>query len=464
VLLCPRITVIDIRQFFHATNPSKSLNVGIEADRQLYIDFSPVRGGSIIEEMKDNISFYSPEIPTCTLFTGHIGCGKSTELMRLKQELEQEGFHVVYFESSEDLEMADVDIGDVLLAIARRVSQSLDDMTIAEPKGLRQLLKEAARLLQTEFEVTKVEVGVPEGFGMEGLKFSANDEGEFSLAFGIGKITTRAKNDSGLRERLNQYLGPQKTKLLDSINRELLGAAIAQLKDRGKRGLVVIMDNLDRIDRAQKPFGRPQQEYLFIDQSDCLSKLNCHMVYTMPLALKFSSEYGMLTQRFSQDPRVLPMVPVQFADGRECTEGMDLLRQMALSRAFPHLSPGDRMTALTDVFESQAALDRLCRMSGGHVRDLLRLLNDWIKRGGRNLPLTTDKLEAVIRAQRNEMRLQILDDEWELLRQVHRRKTVGGYDGYQTLIHSRLVFEYRDRDKSWFDINPILIEMQELQS
>ncbi|MEB3209734.1 MAG: ATP-binding protein, partial [Leptolyngbyaceae bacterium] len=236
------MNVIDIRQFFHATNPSKSLNISIEADRQLYIDFAPVRGGSIIEEMKDNISFYSPEIPTCTLFTGHIGCGKSTELLRLKQELEHEGFHVVYFESSEDLEMADVDIGDVLLAIARRVSQSLDEITIAEPKGLRQMLKEAARLLQTEFEVTDVEVGVPEGFGMEGLKFSAHEGGEFSLAFGIGKITTRAKNDSGLRERLNQYLGPQKTKLLDTINRELLGAAIAQLKKQGKRGLVVIMD------------------------------------------------------------------------------------------------------------------------------------------------------------------------------------------------------------------------------
>jgi hypothetical protein len=36
--------------------------------------------------------------------------------LRLKTELEQEGFHVVYFESSEDLEMADVDIGDVMLA------------------------------------------------------------------------------------------------------------------------------------------------------------------------------------------------------------------------------------------------------------------------------------------------------------------------------------------------------------
>ena len=36
--------------------------------------------------------------------------------------MEAAGFHVVYFESSEDLEMTDVDIADVLLAIARRIS------------------------------------------------------------------------------------------------------------------------------------------------------------------------------------------------------------------------------------------------------------------------------------------------------------------------------------------------------
>lgn len=456
--------MLDIRKFFQSTNPSKVLNIGIEEDRKFYIDFSSVRGGQIIEELKDNITFFSPDVPTCNLFTGHIGCGKSTELLRLKRELEAEDFHVVYFESSEDLEMADVDIGDVLLAIARRVSQSLDQMTIAEPKGLRELLKGAAKLLQTEFEVTDVEVGLPEGLGMEGLKFSANNEGEFSLALGIGKITTRAKNDSTLRERLNQYLGPQKTKLLESINRELLEPAIAKLKEQGKRGLVVIMDNLDRVDSSQKPFGRPQQEYLFIDQSECLMKLGCHMVYTMPLALKFSSEYGRLTQRFSQDARVLPMVPVQYADGSECTEGLALLRQMVLSRAFPHLNDAERMATLTEVFETQDALDRLCRTSGGHVRDLLRLLNDWIKRGGRHLPLAEEKLEAVIRAQRNEMRLQISDDEWELLRQVRQRKTVGGYEGYQTLIHSRLVFEYRDRGESWFDVNPILADAKELQS
>jgi hypothetical protein len=69
----------------------------------------------------------------------------------------------------------------------------------------------------------------------------------------------------------------------------------------------------------------------------------------------------------------------------------------------------------------------------------------------------------VIRARRNEMTLQLSDAEWALLRQVRQRKRVGGDQDYQTLIHSRLVFEYRDQGESWFDVNPILLEAPELQ-
>jgi hypothetical protein len=84
---------------------------------------------------------------------------------------------------------------------------------------------------------------------------------------------------------------------------------------------VVIVDNLDRIDNRPKGMGRSQQEYLFIDQHECLRKLHCHKVYTMPLALKFSSEYGLLTARYMDDPKVLPMVPVKLRDGHVCEEG-----------------------------------------------------------------------------------------------------------------------------------------------
>ncbi|MEM7773870.1 MAG: ATP-binding protein [Cyanobacteria bacterium P01_A01_bin.37] len=447
---------IDIRDFFQSTNPGRTLSIEKPDDRKYYIDFSSVRGGEIIQELLDNITFFSPDQPTCTLFTGHIGCGKSTELLRLKQKLQQEGFFVIYFESSEDLEMADVDIGDVLLAIARRISQGLDTLALDEPKGLKAMLQGASKLLMTEIELMEFGAQVP---GV--VDFSVTNSGEFSLSAGIGKITTRTKNDATLRDRLNQYIGPQKNRLVDAINQELIEPAIARLKQRGQKGLVVIVDNLDRIDNRPKSFGRPQQEYLFIDQSDCLKGLQCHVVYTMPLALKFSNEYGMLMTRFYDDPKVLPMVPIQRQDGGAYDEGMDLLRQMVLARAFPNCSDEERLRLMSEVFDEPETLDQLCRVSGGHVRDLLRVLNAWIKKN-RQLPLRRKTLDEVIRSYRNEMTMYITDNEWALLRQVRHRKKVSGDDDYQTLIRSRLVFEYRNDGESWFDVNPVLMGAKEL--
>lgn len=139
---------LDPRKFFLATNPTKTLSVENNEDRKLYIDFSSVRGGQIIEKLKNKIVFFSPDEPTCELFTGHIGCGKSTELLRLKAELEQEGFHVVYFESYKDLEMGDVDVGDILLAIAYRVSSSLEAVGITlKPGYFRTLFGEIKEIL-----------------------------------------------------------------------------------------------------------------------------------------------------------------------------------------------------------------------------------------------------------------------------------------------------------------------------
>ncbi|MBG1258716.1 AAA family ATPase [Nostoc commune] len=447
---------IDLRAFFQATDPSRTLFVNNLSDVKYYIDFSSVRGGDIIGKLKQKITFFKPNEPTCTLFTGHIGCGKSTELLRLQAELEKLDFHVVYFESSEDLEMTDVDIADVLLAIARRVSQSLDKITLGEPTRFNDLLQGAWKVLNSEVTGVKVKLPNVGDFGV------TSEKEKLSLSVGIGEITTRMKSDPTLRAKLNQYLAPQKTNLLEAINRELLEPAIAKLKQQGKNGLVVIVDNLDRIDNRVKAWGRPQQEYLFVDQGEFLTKLNCHLIYTMPLSLKFSNDYGMLTQRFPEDPKVLPMVPVEWPDGRVHEEGMALIKQMVLARAFPDLQPDERLNKITEIFDSTAALDRLCRLSGGHVRDLLRLLNTWIMEE-MALPLSRETLDQVVRARRNEMTMPISDDEWQLLRHVKQKKKVSDDQGYQKLIRSRFVFEYRDNGESWFDVNPILAEARELQ-
>lgn len=433
---------LDLPRFYKACNPSKPLTVGEVEDQQYYIDFSPVRGNRIIQSLRRTIALISPDEPTCQLFTGHIGCGKSTELLRLKAELEKQGYYVVYFESSQDLDMADVDITDILLSVAGRVSESLEAIKIKlQPGYFANLFSEIADFLQTPIEL--------------------NAEAELSI--GIGRITAKTKESPKLRRRLREYLEPRTSGILESINTELLGRATTELRRRGKAGLVVIVDNLDRVDNRPLPSERLQPEYLFIDRGDQLRKLNCHVVYTIPLSLTFSNDVEILKNRLGGGlpPTILPMVPVRERDGSECQEGMKLLRQMVLVRAFPHHTPAQRLALLSEVFDNTETLDRLCQISGGHLRNLLGLLFGCLRQ--MDPPISRDCLEGVIRESRDYLTSSIDDEEWELLFQVVQQQTVKGDVEYTTLLRSMFVYEYRDRDGNWFSINPALEETQKFQ-
>jgi hypothetical protein len=429
--------------FFKACNPAKTLIVGNPEDRQYYIDFSSVRGGRIIEALGRTIIRLSPEEPTCQLFTGHIGCGKSTELFRLKAQLEQHEFHVVYFESSKDLDMADVDISDILLSIARSVSESLESIGIhLRPRYFAKLFNDIKDFLQTPVELST----------------------EAELSVGIAKITAKTKDSPQLRDQLRQHLEPRTQGILNAINEEILGRGIEELKLRGKKGLVVIVDNLDRVDPRPMPSGRSQPEYLFIDRGSQLRRLNCHVVYTLPLALMFSNEYDALKNRLGGGvaPKVLPMVPIQLRDGRDSPKGMALLRQLVLARAFPDVEPQARLNLISEVFDSPETLDRMCRISGGHVRNLLGLLYSCLQQ--EDPPFSRSCLESVIKGYRDDLALGVDDEEWELLVQVVQQQVVRGERECQILLRSGFVYEYRDEEGRWFGINPALAETSRFQS
>ena len=200
---------LHLLNFFQACNPSKTLDMGNLEDRQYYIDFSSVRGGKIIEALERTITRLSPNEPTCQLFTGHIGCGKSTELFRLKARLEKQQFHVVYFESSRDLDMADVSISDILLAIARSVSENLEANGIMlKPGYFGNLFQEIKGFLQTPIEL----------------------DAEAELSLGIARITAKTKESPKLREQLRQSLEPRTEGILRAINEEILGRGIKRVE------------------------------------------------------------------------------------------------------------------------------------------------------------------------------------------------------------------------------------------
>ncbi len=435
--------LLNLERFYQACNPSRPLMIENVDDRMYYIDFTSVRGGKIIEALLRTITKISPDTPTCQLFTGHLGCGKSTELLRLKAELEAQNFHVVYFESTHVLEMVDIDATDILLAIAGLVSKNLEEMKLRlQPSYFTKLFSEVVDFLQTP-----IELGV-----------------EAELSVGIAKITAKTKESPQLRRRLRDYLEPRTENILQSINQELLDRANLELKARGKKGLVVIVDNLDRVAIRPLPSGRSLPEYLFIDRGEQLRKLNCHIVYTIPLALTFSNDSAQLQHRLGGGvaPKVLPMIPVRQRSGEINHEGLELMRQMVLARAFPEKSPPDRISLVTELFDHIDTLDRLCLISGGHVRDLLGLLFDCLRE--QDPPFDRNSIELVIQRQRDYRANAIDINESELIFQVIQDQRVKGNIEYDILLRSLFVFEYRDHQGVWFAINPVLAETEKFKS
>jgi hypothetical protein len=339
--------------------------------------------------------------------------------------------------------MADVDISDILLSIARSVSESLEAIGIhLRPQYFARLFNDIKDFLQTPIELSS----------------------EAELSVGIAKITAKTKDSPQLREQLRQHLEPRTKSILDAINEEILRRGTEELKCRGKKGLVVIVDNLDRVDPRPVPSGRSQPEYLFIDRGSQLRDLKCHLVYTLPLALMFSNEYETLKNRLGAGvaPKVLPMVPIRLRDGRESSKGIALLRQLVLARAFPSVAPQARLSLIPEVFDHPQTLDRLCRVSGGHVRNLLGLLFNCLQQ--EDPPFSRSCLEGVIKGYRDDLILAIEDEEWDLLLQVVQQQFVKGEKEYQTLLRSMFVYEYRDEMGRWFGINPALAETAKFQS
>lgn len=447
---------LDLPQFYRACNPSKPIDMSVSEGEKYYIDFSAVRSRNIIDEIQANITLFSPNEPTCQLFAGHIGCGKSTELLYLKSILEDAGFYVVYFEASQLLDLADVDIGEILLAIATYLSQHFPPAIAPESMEIWQgLLREMWKVFDREFQLGAMPHSVQ--IAADTIQ---NEDKYPSLSSELRTISTYAKHSPELRLKLRQYLESRLSQIFQAINTESIEPATIALQQRGYKGLVTIVDNLDRLEAIAKPWGRLQTEYLFVDRAEQLCKLNCHMVYVIPLTLIFSKEVSRLVQRFGSDPKVLPAIPVRDRRRHIFSPGIDLLQQMVLTRAFPEVARERLLERLPQVFDNAQTLERLCYISGGHPRNLLRLLHRWIEKE-RQLPLSRNVLEVAIQERCHQLLLSLSESEKDLLRQVADCQRISPAENSQLLLHDLFVFEYQDEEGSWFDLNPILLEAPE---
>ncbi len=411
-----------------------------------YVDCTAVRGNEdVVSQMFEVIDW--TETVTHQLFTGHRGCGKSTELLRLQSRLQKANYNVIFFKADDDLDLNDIEYSDILIAIAKRVHSGLEEQGIKlDEKLLDNVLLWLAEVIYEQGDLREIKTGLEAEFGL-GVPAVLSP-----LAQMLAKVTGQIKTSHETKRHIRCKLDPQISQLTEHINL-LLYAARSRIQQSGYRDLVLIIDNLDRITHTAKKDQRDSHEAIYIEFGDQLCNLACHVIYTVPMSMLYSPNAFILTNMFPNN-FLLPLIKTHERSGAVSREGLETLRAILARRI-----------DLDTLFEDEA-VEHLCKVCGGHVRDLMRLVRyacRYADSARFPKPIT---LEAARKAEENLINMysrMIPEEHFPLLARVHLRKEVKNDEIHRWMLYNLSVLEYYDGAPPWYDVHPAVIKLPKFQ-
>lgn len=267
-----------MRAAFNAVDPALPL----QADDPRYVDCTDVRGDEDIVGMLYN-SIADSKRALQQLCTGHRGSGKSTELLRLKDRLEKSGFDVICFEADDDLDLNDIIYSDLLLAVARHIEAFARERNVSLEDELKSIERWFSEVVYSQDEWRNIErelqaeaslgIGLPEKIPLVARLFA--------------KLTGQIKTGHAIKQEIRRKLDQKVSDLIENVN-TLLRRLQVELRKQQRQGLVVIVDNLDRLVLKDLDGGRTSHEALFIEHGEQLRALDCHIIYTVPISMIYS--------------------------------------------------------------------------------------------------------------------------------------------------------------------------------
>ncbi|MFZ4730491.1 MAG: ATP-binding protein, partial [Pseudanabaena sp.] len=400
-------------EFLQACNPSFSICLPKEAN--YYIDLTAARGENVVKRMRRAIALSSNK-HTYQLLSGQIGSGKSTELLRLKFELEQQGFVVIYCAVDQYLQIHDLGLAELWLVILKLILQQLESK--GDSISLTYLPNAIAEIEKWMRIIPSVNISTS-GQRLQRI------------------LQTLQDNDQN-RRQLHRHLESRLTNLLIVAIEEVTGVASDRVKQTGKKGLVILVDNLDRLSIEQS-------DLIFGRGGKYLRQFQCHTIYTLSLLASIH-----LSEQFQLKGTVPILLPnLQLCDRHDVVkpESLNLLRQVVLSRMLPNIVSDLRLEQVPNCFDHLETLDRLCLASHGHLPYLLSLLQGCLQ--SQDPPISLDTLNQVL--ERDQItRLSTISDRD--LQALHKCLTSDYAITPEAINLCRrlLLFSHHDHQGDWF--------------
>lgn len=290
----------------------------------------------------------TPDTNEHFLFVGYRGCGKSTELNHLQQDLEDD-FLVINFSIQKELDPVNLNYIELFIVTMERLFHFANELQLPISK---QYLKNIQNWIASKEiqEITDNYMGAEASIGAKA------EIGIPAILQFFTSFKASAKSSQQLKEILKQNVEPKLSVLIGHCN-DLIREIKLKLDTIGKKDLLIILEDLDKIplDRAYK---------LFINYTSQLTQLQTNVIYTFPIALYYSTYFNDIKAYFAQPSFELPMIKVSNKDGSDNEEGIATMHSIV-----------DVRLNIADTFEDETLLRKMILKSGGVLRDLFLFIN-----------------------------------------------------------------------------------------
>lgn len=435
--LPPMLPPLVRKQLYNACDPSQPL--GPEDPRNVDVDAieGHVRGKRWVDQLALEIEL--ADRPTITLFTGLPGSGKSTELRRLRERLQNplDPFLPVLVDAEDVLDFTSpIDVSDILVAVVSECDVAVRVLEGAAEASARDaalndgpLTRFWTFLTRTDIEFTKAEWAVPAG----------------------GKLVAEMKTRPSLRQRVRATVGNHLTTFLADMRAEI--AALDQrAKALGRKGIVVLFDSLEKLGGTTANWDDvlASAEQLFSAGAPYL-RLPVPVIYTVPPAL---------VNRRLDSYLFMPMIKLATKDGTAFGPGYSAARSVVRKRV-----PDERLRQLLGP-DADARLDRIIRWSGGYPRELLRMLKAVVAVPVH--PITGGDLDRILNEVRDSYRQIVPADAYPWLARVAVTQYLTLSDdahrpSVDHMLSNNVILRYLN-DELWFDLHPAVKEIPGIQA
>lgn len=416
------------------------LTEALEADDPRYVDTKEARGSQKTLQLlarKFGVDLAKGQVLAPlrkhVLFFGHVGSGKTTELRQYARELHgPDRLFVVEVDIANHLDRNDLQYAETLMLMARTLLERLTSDPVGISIDQQHLVKLQGWFKERVFINEEIRDYLLEARGEVEMKAEVP-----FFAKLLSRVTSAFKTNTSYKTSLREAIRNSFIQLADVFN-ELLRDAEQQLREhhQGQRVLFIV-------DGTDKLRGEDTTRF-FVHDAEQLLAIEALALYTAPLSLKYEGS-GHATGRLDTTT-VLPMIKIAERNGTRCEPGLKALREILLRRA-------DR-----SLFASDAEIDRLVGYSGGHPRELLRLLQLCCEFADEDC-IDADTVDLAVKQLASEYRRFLEPEDYVLLRQRDTDDVHTGNDKRaRRLLYNLALLEYNDG--AWQRSHPVVRELE----